>query len=144
MKVRHIAPEIREALDLHPVFGQILPPREQRILEGFYFERRTFAELGEELDLTRERVRQLRSQALARLQAWLRPPPPRRPPEPRPRFARPPWSTSKRRGPLEYVTLTVRIVCLSDVDADYVRDELVYALRAIDRDMEIQLLPRDE
>ncbi len=56
---------IRKALDA-------LPERERRILElrfGFEGEPWTLEAIGNELDLTRERVRQLESQALARLAA---------------------------------------------------------------------------
>jgi RNA polymerase primary sigma factor len=56
---------IRRALDA-------LPERERRILElrfGFVGEPWTLEAIGNELDLTRERVRQLESQALARLSA---------------------------------------------------------------------------
>jgi len=56
---------IRKALDA-------LPERERRILElrfGFEGEPWTLEAIGNELDLTRERVRQLESQALARLSA---------------------------------------------------------------------------
>ena len=55
---------------LRQVFGQ-LPPRERKILElrfGFEDGRpRTLAEIGEEFDLTRERIRQLEKLALSRL-----------------------------------------------------------------------------
>jgi RNA polymerase primary sigma factor len=57
--------QIRHALDA-------LPDRERRILElrfGFQCEPWTLDEIGRELDLTRERIRQLESQALARLAA---------------------------------------------------------------------------
>ncbi len=56
---------VRRALDA-------LPERERRILElrfGFEGEPWTLEAIGNELDLTRERVRQLESQALARLAA---------------------------------------------------------------------------
>jgi RNA polymerase primary sigma factor len=56
---------VRRALDA-------LPERERRILElrfGFEGEPWTLEAIGHELDLTRERVRQLESQALARLAA---------------------------------------------------------------------------
>jgi RNA polymerase sigma factor (sigma-70 family) len=56
---------IRKALDA-------LPERERRILElrfGFEGEPWTLEAIGNELDLTRERVRQLEGQALARLAA---------------------------------------------------------------------------
>ena len=56
---------VRKALDA-------LPERERRILElrfGFVGEPWTLEAIGNELDLTRERVRQLESQALARLSA---------------------------------------------------------------------------
>jgi RNA polymerase primary sigma factor len=56
---------VRKALDA-------LPERERRILElrfGFEGEPWTLEAIGHELDLTRERVRQLESQALARLAA---------------------------------------------------------------------------
>jgi RNA polymerase primary sigma factor len=56
---------VRKALDA-------LPERERRILElrfGFEGEPWTLEAIGNELDLTRERVRQLESQALARLAA---------------------------------------------------------------------------
>ena len=56
---------VRRALDA-------LPERERRILElrfGFEGEPRTLEAIGHELDLTRERVRQLEGQALARLAA---------------------------------------------------------------------------
>jgi RNA polymerase primary sigma factor len=56
---------VRKALDA-------LPERERRILElrfGFEGEPWTLEAIGHELDLTRERVRQLESQALARLSA---------------------------------------------------------------------------
>ena len=56
---------VRKALDA-------LPERERRILElrfGFEGEPWTLEAIGKELDLTRERVRQLESQALARLAA---------------------------------------------------------------------------
>jgi RNA polymerase primary sigma factor len=56
---------IRKALDA-------LPERERRILElrfGFVGEPWTLEAIGNELDLTRERVRQLESQALSRLSA---------------------------------------------------------------------------
>jgi RNA polymerase primary sigma factor len=56
---------IRKALDA-------LPERERRILElrfGFEGEPWTLEAIGNELELTRERVRQLESQALARLSA---------------------------------------------------------------------------
>jgi RNA polymerase primary sigma factor len=56
---------VRRALDA-------LPERERRILElrfGFEGEPWTLEAIGHELDLTRERVRQLESQALARLSA---------------------------------------------------------------------------
>ena len=56
---------VRRALDA-------LPERERRILElrfGFEGELWTLEAIGHELDLTRERVRQLESQALARLAA---------------------------------------------------------------------------
>jgi RNA polymerase primary sigma factor len=56
---------VRKALDA-------LPERERRILElrfGFEGEPWTLEAIGQELDLTRERVRQLESQALARLSA---------------------------------------------------------------------------
>ncbi len=56
---------IRKALDA-------LPERERRILElrfGFDGEPWTLEAIGHELDLTRERVRQLESQALSRLAA---------------------------------------------------------------------------
>ena len=56
---------IRRALDA-------LPERERRILElrfGFEGEPWTLEAIGNELELTRERVRQLESQALARLSA---------------------------------------------------------------------------
>ena len=49
-----------------------LPERERRILElrfGFEGEPWTLEAIGHELDLTRERVRQLEAQALARLAA---------------------------------------------------------------------------
>jgi RNA polymerase sigma factor (sigma-70 family) len=48
-----------------------LPERERRILElrfGFDGNSRTLEEIGTEIGLTRERVRQLERQALARLQ----------------------------------------------------------------------------
>jgi RNA polymerase primary sigma factor len=51
-----------------------LPPRERRILElrfGFEGEPWTLEAIGRELDLTRERVRQLEAQALARMEAAL-------------------------------------------------------------------------
>jgi RNA polymerase primary sigma factor len=51
---------------------EALPERERRILElrfGFEGEPWTLESIGKELDLTRERVRQLESQALARLAA---------------------------------------------------------------------------
>jgi RNA polymerase primary sigma factor len=57
--------QIRNALDA-------LPDRERRILElrfGFESEPWTLNEIGRELDLTRERVRQLEGQALVRLAA---------------------------------------------------------------------------
>ena len=56
---------IRRALDA-------LPDRERRILElrfGFEGEPSTLHEIGRELDLTRERIRQLESRALSRLAA---------------------------------------------------------------------------
>ncbi len=56
---------VRKALDA-------LPERERRILElrfGFDGEPWTLEAIGQELDLTRERVRQLEGQALARLAA---------------------------------------------------------------------------
>jgi RNA polymerase primary sigma factor len=56
---------VRQALDA-------LPERERRILElrfGFEGEPWTLEAIGQELDLTRERVRQLEGQALARLAA---------------------------------------------------------------------------
>src|SRR5207244_1318674 len=56
---------VRRALDA-------LPERERRILElrfGFEGEPWTLEAIGHELDLTRERVRQLEGQALARLSA---------------------------------------------------------------------------
>ena len=56
---------VRKALDA-------LPERERRILElrfGFEGEPWTFEAIGHELDLTRERVRQLKAPALARLSA---------------------------------------------------------------------------
>ncbi len=56
---------VRKALDA-------LPERERRILElrfGFEGEPWTLEAIGHELDLTRERVRQLEGQALARLAA---------------------------------------------------------------------------
>ena len=56
---------VRRALDA-------LPERERRILElrfGFEGEPWTLEAIGHELDLTRERVRQLEGQALARLGA---------------------------------------------------------------------------
>jgi len=56
---------VRRALDA-------LPERERRILElrfGFEGEPWTLEAIGNELDLTRERVRQLEGQALARLGA---------------------------------------------------------------------------
>ena len=56
---------VRRALDA-------LPERERRILElrfGFEGEPWTLEAIGHELDLTRERVRQLEAQALARLSA---------------------------------------------------------------------------
>ena len=56
---------VRRALDA-------LPARERRILElrfGFEGEPWTLEAIGHELDLTRERVRQLEGQALARLSA---------------------------------------------------------------------------
>jgi RNA polymerase sigma factor (sigma-70 family) len=56
---------VRRALDA-------LPERERRILElrfGFEGEPWTLEAIGHELDLTRERVRQLEAQALARLAA---------------------------------------------------------------------------
>jgi len=56
---------IRKALDAHP-------ERERRILElrfGFEGEPWTLEAIGHELDLTRERVRQLEGQALSRLAA---------------------------------------------------------------------------
>jgi RNA polymerase primary sigma factor len=56
---------VRRALDA-------LPERERRILElrfGFAGEPWTLEAIGHELDLTRERVRQLEGQALARLAA---------------------------------------------------------------------------
>jgi len=56
---------VRRALDA-------LPERERRILElrfGFEGEPWTLEAIGNELDLTRERVRQLEGQALARLAA---------------------------------------------------------------------------
>ncbi len=56
---------IRNALD-------VLPGRERRILElrfGFHGEPQTLDAIGLELDLTRERVRQLERQALSRLAA---------------------------------------------------------------------------
>ena len=56
---------VRRALDA-------LPERERRILElrfGFEGEPWTLEAIGHELDLTRERVRQLEGQALARLAA---------------------------------------------------------------------------
>ena len=52
--------------------GQTSPERERRILElrfGFEGEPWTLEAIGNELDLTRERVRQLEGQALARLGA---------------------------------------------------------------------------
>jgi RNA polymerase primary sigma factor len=55
--------QIRRALDA-------LPNRERRILElrfGFEGDPRTLGAVGRELDLTRERIRQLEAQALARL-----------------------------------------------------------------------------
>jgi RNA polymerase primary sigma factor len=57
--------QIHSALDA-------LPHRERRILElrfGFDGEPRTLDAIGRELDLTRERIRQLESQALSRLAA---------------------------------------------------------------------------
>jgi RNA polymerase primary sigma factor len=57
--------DVRRALDA-------LPERERRILElrfGFDGEPWTLAEIGHELDLTRERIRQLERQALTRLAA---------------------------------------------------------------------------
>ncbi len=60
---------VRRALDA-------LPERERRILElrfGFDGEPWTLEAIGHELDLTRERVRQLEGQALARLGALARP-----------------------------------------------------------------------
>ena len=51
---------------------EALPERERRILElrfGFEGEPWTLEAIGNELDLTRERVRQLEGQALARLGA---------------------------------------------------------------------------
>jgi RNA polymerase primary sigma factor len=51
---------------------EALPERERRILElrfGFEGEPWTLEAIGHELDLTRERVRQLEGQALARLGA---------------------------------------------------------------------------
>ena len=56
---------VRRALDA-------LPERERRILElrfGFEGEPWTLEAIGHELDLTRERVRQLEGQALSRLAA---------------------------------------------------------------------------
>ena len=56
---------VRKALDA-------LPERERRILElrfGFEGEPWTLEAIGHELDLTRERVRQLEGQALSRLAA---------------------------------------------------------------------------
>ena len=60
---------MRKALDA-------LPERERRILElrfGFEGEPWTLEAIGHELDLTRERVRQLEGQALARLGGAARP-----------------------------------------------------------------------
>jgi RNA polymerase primary sigma factor len=57
--------QIRRALDA-------LPDRERRILEprfGFEGEPWTLDEIGRELDLTGERIRQLETQALSRLAA---------------------------------------------------------------------------
>ena len=49
----------------------LLPPRERRIIEARFLEKKTLAQVGVELRLTRERVRQLQKQALRFLRAWL-------------------------------------------------------------------------
>jgi RNA polymerase primary sigma factor len=63
--------DVRRALEA-------LPERERRILElrfGFEGEPWTLKAIGDELDLTRERVRQLLESAVRRLRAWLDAPP---------------------------------------------------------------------
>jgi RNA polymerase sigma factor (sigma-70 family) len=44
-----------------------LPAREAAVLHGRFYENRTLAELGEELGVSRERIRQLQLKALAKL-----------------------------------------------------------------------------
>lgn len=46
-----------------------LTPREQRVIDGRYHAGRTLADLAEEMDLTRERIRQIEAAALLKLHA---------------------------------------------------------------------------
>lgn len=51
-----------------------LPERERQVLQWRYWEYRTLQEVGNELGVTRERVRQLEIQAVERLRKWMTPP----------------------------------------------------------------------
>jgi RNA polymerase primary sigma factor len=66
------APGVRLHVGHHPRALDALPERERPILElrfGFEGEPWTLEAIGNELELTRERVRQLEGQALSRLAA---------------------------------------------------------------------------
>ncbi|MBR1548075.1 MAG: sigma-70 family RNA polymerase sigma factor [Prevotella sp.] len=68
-KVDELAEENTLTADLIAVMN-VLNEREQRVLNLYYgngYERQTMAEIGEVMDLKRERVRQIRNQALRKL-----------------------------------------------------------------------------
>lgn len=46
-------------------------PRDQKIIKGFFLEEKTLEEIGESINLTKERVRQLRNKSLADIQKKL-------------------------------------------------------------------------
>lgn len=50
-----------------------LPPKQQRVILGVYFEEQTTSAIGQELNVTRERARQIREAALSRLRDLLSP-----------------------------------------------------------------------